>query len=181
MRLKTLTDADLDDAQRALVARIAAPPRGAVRGPYLALLHSPKLCDRMEAMGRFVRFECSVPEKLRELAILVIARRWSAQFEWFAHEKHARAAGIADQAIEAIRHGRTPAFTDPAETTVYAFVHQLSHIGRVDDHAFAAAHALLGDVGIVDLVGLVGNYTTIAMTLNAFAIDVPEGTPRPLP
>ena len=138
MRLPQPDPKTLNPEQRALWDMIAGGPRGGVRGPYFALLHAPKLCAQVEALARFLRFECSIPQRLRELVILVTGRRWNAEYEWFAHEPFAQKHGVSQE-----------------------------------------VNALLGDQGTVELVGLIGNYTIIAMMLNTFQIGVPEGEKRP--
>lgn len=179
MRLKQIAPEQWTEAQREIAARIAAPPRGAVRGPYLALIHSPGLCEKFEAMGRFVRFECSVPERLRELAILIVACRWKAEYEWFAHAQLAERAGLAPASIEAIRNGQQPVFADADERVVHDFAYELVHTGRVTDATYSAARDRFGETTVVDLVGLLGNYTAIALVLNAFEVEIPTGHPRP--
>ena len=104
----------LTPEQKAIFEDIAASPRGGVRGPFKVLIYSPGLCDRVQKLGAFVRYDCSVPQKLRELAILITARHMSADYEWHAHEPHALKAGLAAAIVEAIRAGERPAFTEPA-------------------------------------------------------------------
>jgi len=179
MRLPLLDPKNLSAEQRKLWERIASGPRGGVRGPYFALLHSPSLCEGFEAVGRFLRYECAVPPHLRELAILVVARRWRAQYEWFAHAKIAAKEGIAAEVIEAIRRGQTPTFAKDDERVLYEFVHELLREGFVGDARYNAAHALLGVTGMVDLLGFIGQYNSIALILNAFEIGLPDGEPNP--
>ncbi len=180
MRLPKLEPAQLTAEPRALWDMITSGPRGGLRGPYLALLQSPRLCREFEALLRFLRYDCSVPERLRELAVLVVARRWKAQYEWFAHAPHARRAGVDPEVIEAIRTGCTPHFTKEDERAVYEFVQGLVTAGSASDVRYQAAQGLLGDAGMVELVALVGEYSAVALILNAFHIDVPEGAERPL-
>lgn len=165
--------------QQAVHDAIAGGPRGGVRGPFNVLLHSPRLADAVQALGAYVRYDCAVPWKLREMAILITAKHWTAQYEWFAHEKIAREAGLDDGIIEAIRAGRKPSFTEEAEEVVWRFATELYENRRVSDETFAAAEKLFGVSGVVDLVGLMGHYNVIAMTLNAFEVEVPDGS-RPL-
>jgi 4-carboxymuconolactone decarboxylase len=180
VRLPRLEPAQLNAQQRALWDKITSGPRGGLRGPYLALLQSPRLCGDFEAVLRFLRFECSVHEHLRELSILVVARRWKAQYEWFAHAPLARRAGVDSEVVEAIRTARTPHFAQDDERAVYEFVQELATTGFASDAHYQAVHRLLGDTGIVELVALVGEYTAVALILNAFEIDVPEGAERPI-
>ena len=180
MRLPKLEPAQLNAEQRALYDKITSGPRGGLRGPYLALLHTPRLGHDFEALLRFLRYECSVHERLRELCILVVARRWKAQYEWFAHAPLARRAGIDPEVIEAIRTGSTPHFAQDDERTVYGFVQELVTTGFASDARYREAHRLLGDTGVVELVALVGEYAAVALILNTFQIDVPEGAERPI-
>ncbi len=179
MRLPTLEPDRLTAEQRVVWDTITKGPRGSLGGPYLALLHAPRLCRDFEALLRFLRYECSVPERLRELSILIVARRWKAQYEWFAHAPLARRAGVDSQAIEAIRTGRTPHFARDDQRTVYGFVQELVATGFASDAHYQAAHRLLGDTGLVELVALVGEYSAVALLLNAFQVDVPAGTEHP--
>ena len=179
MRLPKLEPAQLNPEQRALWDKIASGPRGGVRGPYFALLHAPRLCAEFEPVVRFLRFECSVSERLRELSILVVARHWKSQYEFFAHASIAKRAGIPPEVIDAIRTGRSPEFVQDDERTVYEFVHELVTTGFASDGHYRAAHRLLGDTAVVELVALVGQYGAVALILNAFEIDVPEGAERP--
>ncbi len=165
--------------QKAIFEDIAAGPRGGVRGPCKVLIYSPDLCNRVQKLGAYVRYDCAVPQKLRELAILITARHLNADYEWHAHEPHARNAGLAEAIIEAIRAGEPPAFTEPAEQAVYDFVTELHRTHRVGDAAYAAALSELGRQGVVDLVGLLGHYSLIALTLNTFEVPVPDGKPSP--
>ena len=179
MRLPQPDPKTLNPEQRALWDMIAGGPRGGVRGPYFALLHAPKLCAQVEALARFLRFECSIPQRLRELVILVTGRRWNAEYEWFAHEPFAQKHGVSQAVIDAVREWRTPPFEQEDERAVYALAHELAHTGFVSDANYQAVNALLGDQGTVELVGLIGNYTIVAMMLNTFQIGVPEGEKRP--
>jgi 4-carboxymuconolactone decarboxylase len=158
---------------------IAGGPRGGVRGPFYALLYSPPLADAAQKLGQYVRYDCSIPQKLRELAILITAYHWKAQYEWFAHESHAREAGLPDPVIDAIREGKRPSFTDAAEEEIYNFCTELYENKRVSDASFAKVEARHGKVGAVELGGLLGHYNLIAITLNIAEIEVPGGA-KPL-
>jgi 4-carboxymuconolactone decarboxylase len=181
MRLPDLDPAHLTPEQQVIWDRVASGPRGGVRGPYFALLQSPQLCEEFERLGRYLRYDCAVPHHLRELSILVVARRWKAQYEWFAHAPIAAKAGIPAAVIEAIRTGAAPAFESEDTRVVYEYVHELLANGRVGEARHQAALKLLGVRGIVDLVSFVGHYGNIALTLNAFEIGIPPGNPLPFP
>lgn len=174
----TVDDDSLDDEQRAVHDAIVASPRGGVHGPLRVWLLSPALADRAQSLGAFCRFGTSLPPRLSELAILVMGSHWRAGFEWFAHEPMARAAGVNAEATEAIRRGETPELPDD-ERAVYEFSHELIETHEVSDDTYAAAIATLGQRGVVDLVGILGYYSLISMTINAFRIPVPEGAIEP--
>lgn len=178
-RLPKLSRDDMTPDQQRVHDDIAGGPRGGVRGPFHALLYSPPLADAAQKLGQYVRYDCSIPQKLRELAILITAYHWKAQYEWFAHETHARNAGLPDPVIEAIRQGEHPAFTDDAEEEIYDFCTELYEDKRISDDTFARVEARHGRVGAVELAGLLGHYNLIAITLNVCDIPVPDGS-KPL-
>jgi 4-carboxymuconolactone decarboxylase len=178
-RLPPLTPENMTPEQKRVYDDIASGPRGGVRGPFTALLHSPKMADCVQRLGAYVRYDCSVPQKLRELAILITAKHWTAPYEWYAHESHARKAGLGENIIEAVRTGARPPFTEPAEEAVYDFVTELYGTHRVSDGKYAAVVAALGEEGTVDLTGLLGHYGVISMTLKVFEVPLPDGTPDP--
>ena len=178
-RMPQLSRDDMTPEQQRVHDDIAGGPRGGVRGPFHALLYSPPLADAAQKLGQYVRYDCSIPQKLRELAILITAFHWKAQYEWFAHETHAREAGISDAVIDAIRVGERPSFSDAAEEEIYNFCTELYENKRISDASFAKVEARHGKVGAVELGGLLGHYNLIAITLNIAEIDVPGGA-KPL-
>ena len=127
----------------------------------------------MSGLGAALRFETSIERRLLELAIIVVAAHWKAEFEWWAHARMAREHGVADEIVEAIRSGEPPAFTAEDEALVYDFARQLVVGGRVDDPTYASAVELLGHRGAVELVSLCGYYTLVSFTLNAFDVPLP--------
>ncbi|MDC0033583.1 carboxymuconolactone decarboxylase family protein [Alphaproteobacteria bacterium] len=174
-RLPKLSRDHMTLEQQRVYDDIAGGPRGGVRGPFHALLYSAPLADAAQKLGQYVRYDCSIPQKLRELAILITAYHWKAQYEWFAHETHARDAGLSDSVIEAIRQGEHPAFEDTAEAEIYEFCTELYDTKRISDATFAKIEARHGRVGAVELGGLIGYYNLIAITLNVGNIPVPGG------
>lgn len=179
-RFSEADPAALTDAQRVVYDAMVAGPRGAVVGPFHPLLRSPELCDRAQALGAFLRFSSALPPRLSELAILVTARFWTAQFEWHEHAKFAAKGGLSDAVIEAIRVGDDPtALMQDDEKAVYAFAVALHNNHAVDDETYTAAQSHLGETGVTDLVGLLGYYTLISMVLNTFEVPVPGGA-KPL-
>lgn len=180
MRLRKLSDDELNPRQRELAARIAGR-RGKVRGPFQVWLHSPELCDRVEALGAFVRFESSLELRLRELILLIAARHWDAQYSWNAHVDKAIDAGVTREALEALAQRRTPAFDNRDEQVVYAFCTELLEGHFVSDETFAEARELFGDQGAVDIVGTLGNFSMLAMCLNTFEVDLQPDREPPFP
>jgi 4-carboxymuconolactone decarboxylase len=166
----------LTPEQRQVYDRIVNGPRGRIVGPLRAILHNPELAEHWQQLGALVRYGTTVPARLKEIAILVTARRWNAEPEWQAHEGDARNAGVPDAVIEAIRQAAPPAFADDADREVYDFVRELQETGRVSEPVYRAVLARHGTVGVVELTALVGYYTMVAMTLNAHEIALPEGT-----
>jgi len=179
-RFPRLSEAAMTPAQREAAAEISAGPRGEVRGPFLALIHNAGLARRVQALGEHLRFRSKLPPRLLELAVLVTARRWSCQFEWFMHEKLARKAGLDERIIEAISRAQMPKDLGKEESLVHAFCLQAHTTGRVDDATFAAAKDLFGLDGVLELLALNGYYSMMAMVLNSSGIPLPEGAPPPL-
>lgn len=178
-RLSDLSPDAMTADQRRTYDEIVSGPRGGIRGPFNAFLRSPGMCDHAQRLGAFIRYESLLPGKLRELAICITARHWTAQYEWYAHSKIARDEGLADSVIDAIGEKRVPDFSDPAEKTIYDFCTESLQTNQVSDAAYAAAIDLLGEQGVVELVGLMGYYCMVALTLNAFQVPLPEGA-KPL-
>lgn len=176
-RLQPLDPAQLDAEQRKVYDAIASGPRGGVRGPFLALLHVPELANRVQHLGELLRYGTCFGRRLSELAILVTARGLRCHYEWFAHAKIAAEAGLPADVIEAIRTGKEPALTDPAERAVYQFAHELATTQRVSDAAYEALTRSFGTRGAVELTALVGYYTMIGMTLNAHELLPPGQLP----
>ncbi len=148
--------------------------RGRVVGPFQVLLHSPELAKRIAATGAYARFDGGVPQDMREIAILTVAREMNSLFEWGAHAPLARKAGVREDVIAAIRDRKAPAGLNENEAQVFGYVSQLLAKKRVDEATFRALEKRFGVPGVVELTGLLGHYVTIACTLNAF-----EVTPGP--
>ena len=148
-------------------------------GPFNPWLRSPVLGDAAQRLGETVRFESALPPQLRELAILVVAAKWKAQYEWWAHERIARREGLDKRIIESVKAETLPDFSNPTEAVVYNFARELLDEHRVSDNLYDEAIELLGETGIVELVILLGYYTLVSMTLNVFEVPVPTGEDAP--
>jgi 4-carboxymuconolactone decarboxylase len=167
--------------QRTVADAILAGPRASstgLRGPFEALLRSPGLADAAQRLGEHVRFRSALPRHLNELAIILTARRWTAQFEWFAHRQMAVDAGLDPAVADAIAVGEVPAL-DAEATAVYEFATQLLETGEVTDAVFDAVTTRWGEAGAADLIGAVGYYTLVSFVLNVDRYPVPGGD-RPL-
>ena len=152
---------------------------GGMSGPFNAWLRSPVLGDAAQRVGETVRFESVLPPQLRELAILIVAAKWKAQYEWWAHERIARQEGLDERIIGCIKAETPPDFSNPTEVVVYNFARQLLDEHHVSDHLYDEAVTLLGEIGVVELVILLGYYTLVSMTLNVFEVPVPAGETAP--
>jgi len=180
-RTPFLTPEQMDPEQRRVYDDIVRTRGTWLNGPYAPLLHSPELADKAQQFGELVRYRTSLEPRLSELAIIVTARHWDCQFEWFQHEKIARKSGIAACVCEAIAQGRQPQFTDEAEAVVHAFASQLLQSHFVEEATYVCARELFGVAGTVELVAVIGYYGFIAMTLNAHEVPLPAGATPPLP
>jgi 4-carboxymuconolactone decarboxylase len=175
MRLKDLSPAEMDDEQRRTVEEAASGKRGGAPAPLRAWLHSPVLGSRAQRLGEFLRYDTTLQPSLSELAILVTARFWTSHYEWHAHKQEALKAGIAESVIEAIANRAVPALADLKARVVYDYARTLLETGRIPDALHTAAVKRLGEQGAVELVGIIGYYSLVAMTLNAFEIGLPDG------
>jgi len=180
-RLRRLDLDNLSPEQRTVADAIRSGPRGGLRGPFEPWLRSPGLADPAQRLGEYCRFHSSLPRDLSELAILLAGKHWRAQFEFWAHTRLGRDAGLPDDIIEAVRVGQEPPFGREEERVVYDFVTEYFRTNRVPEGTYRRALEAFGERGVVDLVGTVGYYGLVSMTLNVFEIDVPEGEAAPLP
>ena len=178
-RLPDLVPEELTPEQRRVHDAILSGPRGVVQGPLRVWLNSPELADRSQALGAFCRYGTTLPPRLSELAIITTGAYWKAGFEWAVHAPIAIKAGVDAEAVEAIRTGRTPRFAQADQAAVHAFAHELLHDRKVSDETYRRAEAEIGARGVVDLVGILGYYGLISMTIVAFEVPVPEGQPDP--
>ena len=179
-RLTELTPALMDDVQREIYDACVRGRRGTTPGNVLVWLRSPDLANLAQQLGVFVRYETTLGQRLSELAILIVAREWNSPYEWAVHRAEALKAGLSVDVIEAIAARKSPPVSDGKEKIVYDFCTALVATRAVPDAIYSAAVAALGERAIVELVGLLGYYTMVAMTLNTFEIDPPDGS-VPLP
>ena len=180
-RLPAIAEDKLTPAQRALMESIRSGPRGQFKmsGPFYCYLHAPGFGELAQKLGAHCRFGTSLPPRLSEFAILATAQHWKSQYEWSAHAGIAEQKGVKPETIRDLRAGRTPKKAPKDERAIYAFVKELYRDKRVSSRTYKDVNALLGDAGTVELVGLLGYYAMVAMTLDVFRMPVPEGTPLP--
>ena len=174
-RYQQLEESQLDDIQRRVFNDCKAGPRGSVPPPVHVWLKSPGLADNAHKLGAHVRFGTQFTPKQTEIAILMTARYWTAQFEWAAHVRLAQQAGLSQEVIDAIAERRTARFDDPDDQLVYDFCQDYYSDHRVSDATYERVVKRFGDKGIVDLAGLIGYYSFVSVTLNVFEVPTPPG------
>ena len=167
--------------QQEVADAIQSGPRGGgLRGPFNALLRAPELCDLVQRVGAYVRYGSSIPAALNELAICMAGRKWTAQYEFYAHRKLGIDAGLNPAILDAVAAGTTPANMSADEAIVYNFVTALLSTGSVPDAQYQPALTRFGENGVMDLVGAVGYYSLVSMVLNVADVQLPAGEPKPL-
>ena len=190
-RFPILQPDQMNADQKKLLEALLAGPRGgntspeAVQkmlrgGPFNAWMRSPDLGNRLQNVGEYIRYRTSLPPLLNEFAILITAREWTSQYEWYAHYPLALKAGLDAKLADELALGQRPSAMTDDEAAVYDFCVQLHRTRNVDDAAFNRALALFGERGVVDLIGVSGYYTAVSMTLNVAHVMPPEGTALPL-
>lgn len=170
-RIKNIDRIDMSAEQKVVHDAIASGPRGEVVGPLAVWLNRPALADKAQKLGQYCRYDSSLSPRLSELAILVTARVWDATFEWQSHEPPAVAAGLAEEIINALRNDEEPIFENRDEEVVYKVARHLNLDRKISAALYNEAEGLLGKDGLVDLIGVLGYYSLISMTIKAFDVD----------
>ncbi len=181
-RLNDISDEQMNPLQRALRDAIYAGPRGVrkkLTGPFQIWLNAPELGHLAQALGAHVRYKTSLSPRLSETAILATAQFWRAHYEWFAHAPLAEKAGVKAQTVKEIQSGREPKSAAKDERVLIDAVKELYKTRRLSDRTYKRVHALLGDAGTVEFIGICGYYALIAMTLNVFRAQIPAEAPLP--
>jgi len=174
-RFKPLTWDEMSPAQRKMVEDLVAGPRSGANGPFNVLLRSPEMGDIAQKFGASMRFNPDMPRRLNEMAIIITGRYWTSQYEWYAHKRAALAAGLNPAIVEAIQNGRRPPAMARDEEAVYNFCTEVLNTKHASDATFAAAKALLGEKGVVDLMGVMSWYQMVSMLLNVDRYPLPDG------
>lgn len=182
-RIPKLKPEEMSERQRKLALEIGASRGGgmAVGGPWGLLLRNPELCERAASFGTMLRDATSVPKRLSEIAIVMTARVWTAQFEWYAHAPQALRAGVSKTVLDAIRDRRRPPFEHRDEAAVFDYLTELYGTKKVSEKTYQALIAEIGPQAAIELTAITGFYATVAMLTVAFEADLPDGVAPPLP
>ena len=191
-RFKPIPPENLTPEQRVLADGVRSGPRGAVKnssaatpgplgGPFNVWLRTPDIGNIIQSLGAAIRFRSSLPPKLNELAIIITARQWTAQYEWMAHHRLALEAGLDPAIAEDIAQGRRPAKMSEDEAIVHDFSRELHETHGVSDATYKRALDRFGERGVVDLIAVNGYYVLVSMTLNVNRTELPGGVAPPLP
>ncbi len=174
-----IDETNLSPEQRNIFDKIRSGPRAVVEGPLRVWLQSPGLADPAQQLGAFCRYGTRIEPRLTELAIITVGAYWKSGFEWHVHAPIAARAGVSENVIAAIKSGAEPLISKADERAIYQFTRELLLTHQISDQTYDVAAELLGVAGCVELVGILGYYTFISMTINAFHVPVPEGSPEP--
>jgi 4-carboxymuconolactone decarboxylase len=179
----------MTDDQRAVYDALVSGKRGAaikapdgtLIGPFNAMLLNPHVGNRVQSVGEALRFDISLSRRVIEIATLVVGAHWRAQFEWWAHERLAKQAGLSDEIIAAIKRGERPALDDASEATAYDVASELYRTQRLSDTTYARAEEHFGQAGVFELIALVGYYSLVSIILNGFNVPLAAGETLPFP
>jgi 4-carboxymuconolactone decarboxylase len=167
---------ELDTEGQAIYDRIRRDRNAPEVGlQFRALLHSPLATSHLTSLGAQLRFQSAMPEDLKELAIILVAREWNSAIEWTGHAVLAARAGVSPASIEAVRTGKAPAGLTEPEQVIARFVHQLLRDKEVSDAVFEAAHRLVGTRGVVDLALTCSYYTAVSLAQIALKPEMEPG------
>ena len=174
-RFKPLSYAEMTPEQKTMTDDVLRGERGSMNGPYNVLLRSPEMGDLAQKYGAYLRFHSSVPKKLNEFAILITAKHWNSQYEWYAHHKYGLQAGLSPALIATLAAGKRPSPMEADEEIVYNFVTGVLKTTQISDANFTAAKELLGERNLVELLGVVGYYQIVSMVVNTDRYPLAEG------
>jgi 4-carboxymuconolactone decarboxylase len=173
-RMPPLAPAAMTTAQKKAADELAAGPRGGVKGPFIPLLRSPELMDRLQKVGEYLRFRGSLEARISEFLMLVVSRQWTQQFEWFVHVSLALKAGLKQETVQSLAQGRRPSGMPPDEEIAYDFCDELFRTKGVSDTTYRSAVDQFGEHGVIDALGLVGYFTTVSMVMNVAHTPPPK-------
>lgn len=165
-RMPAIPEAEMSDEQRKIAEQIIAGPRGKVEGPYWPILRSPGFAGCIQNVGAYFRYDCPLDRKINEMAALMTARSWSQQFVWDVHILQALEAGLGRDICTALAEGRRPESMAPDEENLWDFLTELSQSKGVSDPTYERAVEMFSEAGVIDIMGIVGYYTTLGMIMN---------------
>jgi 4-carboxymuconolactone decarboxylase len=174
-RFPPLQWSEMTEAQKTMIRHVLDGPRTAANGPFNVMLRSPAMGDFAQELGAQVRFNGTLPAPLREMAILMAARHWTAHYEWNAHKAAALSAGLRPAIVAAIAEGKLPASMQANEAALHRFCSELLETKRVGDDTFASAKAAFGEQGVAEIIFTLGYYSMVSMLLNVDEYPLPEG------
>ncbi|HEX4643192.1 MAG TPA: hypothetical protein VH161_06980 [Candidatus Acidoferrales bacterium] len=168
------------DAQKKAAAEITSGPRKELVGPFIPLLRSPEYMSRLQKVGEYLRYNTKLGPAISEFIILLMARQWTQQFEWYSHQALALKADIKPETIKSIAEGQRPTAMSPDQEMVYEFITEIRLHQGVSDSVYERVLNRFGEQGVIDIAGLCGYYTTLAMLMNVARTPVPAGVTPPL-
>ncbi len=169
------------EAQKKAAEEITSGPRKALVGPFIPLLRSPEYMSRLQRVGEYLRYNTKLGSNISEFIILLTARQWTQQFEWYSHQALALKAGINSETIKAIGEGRRPDAMTPDEQMIYEYVSELHQNQSVSDPTYQQVVNRFGEQGVIDITGLCGYYTLLGMLMNVTRTPLPPGITPLLP
>ena len=178
---RAVADAIMKGPRASVGSPAAAAGATSLSSPFNVWNRKPELADRLQRVGEYIRFRSSLPPRLNEFAILIVARKWNAQYEWFAHHRLAMAGGLDPKVAEDLAQGRVPANMKADEQIVYDFSTEMHERHGVSDAIYKRAVDALGEQGVADLIAVNGYYVLVAMTVNVDRTPIPNGAPAPMP
>ena len=173
-RMPPLPADKMTGAQRKAAEEMIAGPRKGVKGPFVPLLRSPELMDRLQKVGEYLRFQSSLEQRISEFTMLVVSREWTQHFEWFVHVPLGRKAGISEDTIAALAEGRRPPDMSEDEELAYDFCEELLRTKGVSEPTYRRAVMKFGENGVIDMIGVAGYFTTVSMVMNVAHSPPPE-------
>jgi 4-carboxymuconolactone decarboxylase len=173
-RMPPLAVDKMTDAQRKTAEEMIAGPRKGVNGPFVPLLRSPELLDRLQKVGEYLRFQSSLEQRISEFIMLVVSREWTQQYEWFVHVPLGRKTGISEDTIAALAEGRRPFAMIESEAIAYDFCEELLRTKGVCETTYRRAVEGFGENGVIDMIGVMGYFTTVSMVMNVAHSPSPE-------
>jgi 4-carboxymuconolactone decarboxylase len=175
-RMPALPEAQMSPEQKKVMDEIAAGPRGRIGGPFIPLMRSPELMNRLQKVGEYLRFQNTVGLRNSEFAVLIVARHWSQPIEWAIHRPIAEREGVLPATCDAIAEGRRPDNMTDDETLIYNVLEELRNNRSLSDPTYAQLLKRFGEQGVIDLVAHYGYYSLLAMTMNVARTEVPQNT-----